>query len=173
MPRKPKPLPELLYGSSISWAGHVFRVLSSVHGVRWLELSDTPFEALEETLHARIVPDDSSNDRVLDQLHEYFRGERRAFDLNLALRGTRFQIDVWNALRAIPYGATQSYGQIAQAIGRPNAARAVGQAAGANPVPIIVPCHRMIGKSGQLVGFGGGLPLKEKLLMLEQGSLSL
>jgi len=173
MPRKPKPLPELLYGSSISWAGQVFRVLSSVRGVRWLELSDTPFETLEAVLHARIVPDDSSNKRALDQLHEYFAGERRAFDLPLDVRGTPFQIDVWNALRAIPYGASRSYGMIAQEVGRPKAARAVGQAAAANPIPIIVPCHRMVGKSGQLVGFGGGLPLKEKLLMLEQGSLSL
>ena len=173
MPRKPKPLPELLYGSSISWAGQVFRVLSSARGVRWLELSDTPFEALEGTLRARIVPDDSSNEAVLDQLHEYFRGERRRFDLELDLRGTPFQMDVWSALGEIPYSESRSYGQIAQKIGRSNAARAVGQAAGANPVPIIVPCHRMIGKSGQLVGFGGGLPLKEKLLMLEQGSLNL
>jgi O-6-methylguanine DNA methyltransferase len=173
MARKPKPLPEHLYGSSIGWAGHVFRVLSSAKGVRFLALSDTPFGTLEKRLRARIVPDDSVNDRVLEQLHQYFRGERRVFELPLDLRGTVFQQAVWTALCAIPYGESKTYGQIAAAVGRPGAARAVGQAAAANPIPIIVPCHRMIGASGQLVGFGGGLPLKEKLLMLEQGALSL
>jgi methylated-DNA-[protein]-cysteine S-methyltransferase len=89
------------------------------------------------------------------------------------VRGTPFQRDVWNAISEIPYGETASYSELAAAIDRPKALRAVGQAVGANPTPIVVPCHRVIGKSGHLVGFSGGLPLKERLLMLEQGSLRL
>jgi len=82
-------------------------------------------------------------------------------------------MSVWNTLSQIPYGKTMSYGEIAVAIGRPHATRAVGGAVGANPIPIVIPCHRVIGKDGSLVGYGGGLPLKERLLALEQGSLDL
>ena len=101
------------------------------------------------------------------QLTEYFRGKRRAFDIELDLRGTDFQIEVWNALLDIPYGETISYGELAGRIGRPNASRAVGAANGKNPIPIIIPCHRVIGSNGTLTGFGGGLPTKRALLELE------
>jgi len=101
------------------------------------------------------------------QLREYFAGERRAFDLPLAPRGTPFQLQVWQALAGIPYGSTVSYAQLAQAVGNPEAMRAVGAANGRNPLPIVLPCHRVIGADGALVGFGGGLPVKHQLLRLE------
>ena len=104
---------------------------------------------------------------VREQLAEYFSGERKDFDLPLALRGTEFQVSVLEALQGIPYGETTSYGAIAKQIGRPKAVRAVGAANGRNPIPIIVPCHRVIGSSGDLTGFGGGLDTKAALLRLE------
>jgi methylated-DNA-[protein]-cysteine S-methyltransferase len=105
------------------------------------------------------------------QLRAYFAGELREFDLPLDMRGTDFQLRVWHQLLKIPYGETRSYSQVAHAIHAPNAVRAVGAANGANPISIVVPCHRVIGSSGKLVGYGGGLPMKKRLLALEQGSL--
>jgi methylated-DNA-[protein]-cysteine S-methyltransferase len=101
------------------------------------------------------------------QLDEYFAGERREFELPLAPRGTEFERHVWQALCTIPFGETRSYAEIAAAIGRPAACRAVGRANGSNPLPIVVPCHRVIGSDGSLTGFGGGLELKRFLLALE------
>jgi O-6-methylguanine DNA methyltransferase len=105
---------------------------------------------------------------ALTQLQAYFAGGLREFQLPLAMAGTEFQLRVWRQLQTIPYGKTCSYSAIAQAIGRPAAVRAVGAANGANPLPIVVPCHRVIGASGKLVGYGGGLPLKKRLLALER-----
>ena len=105
------------------------------------------------------------------QLRAYFSGSLRNFDLPLDLRGTPFQLKVWSALEGIPHGETRSYLQIATGIGAEKAVRAVGAANGANPIPIVVPCHRVIGSGGKLVGYGGGLPLKKRLLILE-GALS-
>lgn len=105
--------------------------------------------------------------KVTEQLDEYFAGERVAFDLPLQPAGTEFQNTVWKALTKIPYGETWSYGQLASHIGRPKASRAVGAANGLNPIPIIIPCHRVIGSNGKLTGFGGGLETKEFLLNLE------
>lgn len=101
------------------------------------------------------------------QLREYFAGARRTFDLPLAPRGTAFQQRVWAALRAIPYGETRTYGELAAAIGSPNASRAVGKANHHNPIPIVIPCHRVIGANGTLTGYAGGLEVKRKLLALE------
>ena len=101
------------------------------------------------------------------QLHEYFTGERKAFDLPLSIKGTDFQQAVWNALMDVPYGETRTYGEIAKAIGKPKAARAVGMANNRNPVSIVIPCHRIIGADGSLTGYGGGLNAKEFLLKLE------
>ncbi len=101
------------------------------------------------------------------QLQAYFFGSRQAFDLSLAPQGTAFQLSVWQALATIPYGTTISYAQLAQRIGQPTAMRAVGAANGRNPLPIVVPCHRVIGANGALTGFGGGLPTKRFLLQLE------
>ena len=104
---------------------------------------------------------------VAVQLGEYFAGRRRRFDVPLRPAGTPFQLAVLEALRTIPYGETRSYGDIAQQIGRPRAVRAVGMANGRNPLPIIIPCHRVIGADGSLTGFGGGLKAKRHLLALE------
>ncbi|GJL56618.1 MAG: methylated-DNA--protein-cysteine methyltransferase [Nitrospirales bacterium] len=106
--------------------------------------------------------------RIISQLEEYFDGRRKRFSIKLSQQGTGFQQQVWKALRTIPYGETVSYSTIARAIGKPTASRAVGAANGQNPISIIVPCHRVIGANGQLVGYGGGLPIKQSLLALEQ-----
>ena len=110
---------------------------------------------------------------VICQLEAYFEGKLKDFDVPLVLDGTEFQLLVWNNLRKIPYGETVSYGQLARRIGSPEATRAVGLANGSNPIPIIIPCHRVIGSNGDLTGFGGGLPVKKKLLALESRQLSL
>jgi methylated-DNA-[protein]-cysteine S-methyltransferase len=107
------------------------------------------------------------------QLREYFAGERTRFDLPLQMEGTDFQREVWSALLDIDYGRTKSYGDLAQRIGRPDAVRAVGLANGRNPISIVVPCHRVIGASGSLTGYGGGLERKRFLLELEAGVPSL
>jgi methylated-DNA-[protein]-cysteine S-methyltransferase len=104
---------------------------------------------------------------IFKQIEEYLRGERKIFDIQMALRGTDFQRKVWRELLKIPYGETRSYKEIAQQIGVPKGARAVGMANNKNPISIIIPCHRVIGASGDLVGYGGGLDLKQKLLALE------
>ena len=101
------------------------------------------------------------------QLSEYFDGDRTSFDVPLDLRGTPFQEAAWRALGDIPYGSTRSYGEQAALVGRPKAVRAIGQANGRNPVPIVLPCHRVIGADGSLTGFGGGLDLKTQLLQHE------
>jgi len=102
------------------------------------------------------------------QLSEYFQGRRRSFDLKLSPHGTGFQLAVLQALQTIPYGETRSYADIARAVGKPNAVRAVGAANGRNPLPIVIPCHRVIGSNGSLTGFGGGLDTKRFLLDLER-----
>ena len=102
-----------------------------------------------------------------EQLTAYFAGERKSFDLKLNPVGTEFQLQVLEELQKIPYGITASYGDIAKRIGRPKAVRAVGAANGRNPIPIIIPCHRVIGSTGKLTGFGGGIPTKKALLKLE------
>jgi methylated-DNA-[protein]-cysteine S-methyltransferase len=112
---------------------------------------------------------DKTLDAACRQLDAYFAGQRVGFSLPLELDGTPFQRRVWSALQDIPYGETRSYSQLAQAIGGPCAVRAVGAANGRNPIAIIVPCHRVVGATGALVGFGGGLDRKKFLLNLEQG----
>lgn len=111
--------------------------------------------------------DDDSLDEAARQLRDYFAGARCDFDLALDPRGTEFQLRTWRALRDIPYGATATYADVARAIGKPRAVRAVGAANGRNPLPIVVPCHRVIGSDGSLTGFGGGTDVKRKLLQLE------
>ena len=113
------------------------------------------------------IPSDVS-DLANMQLQEYFRGKRTAFDLPISLKGTPFQLAVWNSLLEIPYGEVRTYGQIAARLGNPKASRAVGQAANRNPLWIVVPCHRVIGRSASLTGYAGGLDMKHALLELEQ-----
>lgn len=105
---------------------------------------------------------------AIKQINEYLDGKRSSFDLPLELKGTEFQNKVWNALKEIPSGETKSYGEIARRIGNEKASRAVGMANNKNPIPIIIPCHRVIGSNGKLVGYAGGLDIKEKLLDLEK-----
>jgi methylated-DNA-[protein]-cysteine S-methyltransferase len=114
------------------------------------------------------MPDDRAFPDVVDQLEAYFAGKRTDFDLDLSLAGSEFQRRVWQALLTIPYGETRSYGQVAEQIGAAGAARAVGLANGHNPIAIIVPCHRVIGASGSLTGYGGGLDRKRSLLEMEK-----
>ncbi|MCH5265858.1 MAG: methylated-DNA--[protein]-cysteine S-methyltransferase [Lachnospiraceae bacterium] len=106
--------------------------------------------------------------QACQELEEYFAGKRKVFSVPLSVHGTEFQERVWKELQKIPYGTTCSYGQLAAAIGKPKACRAVGMANNRNPLPIFIPCHRVIGSNGKLVGYGGGLDIKEKLLKLEQ-----
>ncbi|MZD05089.1 methylated-DNA--[protein]-cysteine S-methyltransferase [Streptomyces sp. SID5785] len=121
----------------------------------------------EETFGVR---DERPFGAVTEQLDAYFRGELTRFDVPLALHGTPFQRSVWDQLRAIPYGETRTYGELAEALGSPGASRAVGLANGKNPIGVIVPCHRVVGANGSLTGYGGGLPRKQRLLDLERGT---
>ncbi|HXZ33266.1 MAG TPA: methylated-DNA--[protein]-cysteine S-methyltransferase [Terriglobales bacterium] len=127
--------------------------------------------------HARLEPswkeDIEFLEETIAELRSYFAGELEEFDLPLAPVGTAFQLKVWKRLCEIPYGETISYGELARRIGNPKASRAVGLANGANPIPIVIPCHRVIGSNGKLTGYGGGLPIKEKLLALERRQLRL
>lgn len=106
-------------------------------------------------------------ERAAAEIMEYFAGERREFTVPVKTGGTPFQEKVWKALKQIPFGETRSYGQIAEAVGSPRGARAVGMACNRNPILLLIPCHRVVGSTGKLVGFGGGLPMKERLLALE------
>jgi len=140
---------------------------------------DSPFgpiqigyeEAIRAIRHVEKKGEDHNpsplSDDAARQLEEYFRGERQSFDLPLAPVGTPFQMAVWEALRTIPYGETRSYGQIAAAIGNPKGSRAVGMACNRNPIWIVIPCHRVVGSTGKLTGYEGGLDMKRSLLELE------
>lgn len=118
----------------------------------------------------QIVPDRGHHEKVHRELIRYFEGSGKRFTVKTHLFGTEFQLQVWTALRTIPYGSTTTYKTVSEMIGNPNATRAVGGAVGRNPIPILIPCHRVIGENGSLVGFGGGIDRKRKLLRLE-GSL--
>ena len=124
-------------------------------------------------VHSTWQEDTSALSGAVEQLRAYFRGQLEKFDLALAPEGTRFQQEVWRELAKIPYGHTISYGELARRIHRPKASRAVGLANGQNPLPIVIPCHRVIGSNGKLTGYGGGIPVKEKLLALERRQLRL
>jgi methylated-DNA-[protein]-cysteine S-methyltransferase len=132
-----------------------------------------PRDGRPAAVDSRWVQDASTFSETTRQLRAYFAGELENFDLALAPAGTQFQQKVWNALCKIHYGQTISYGELAGRIGNPNASRAVGLANGSNPIPIIIPCHRVIGANGKLTGYGGGLEIKEKLLALERRQLRL
>lgn len=129
-------------------------------------------ETRKKEMPAQEVQEMQEAQEILEQaareIGEYFEGKRRAFAVPTAAAGTPFQQAVWNALKEIPYGETRTYGEIARRIGHPRASRAVGQANNRNPLPIVVPCHRVIGASGALTGYAGGLAVKERLLELER-----
>jgi len=163
---------ENVYYSPVETTWGTFMLASTDKGIcqlHFLRKDDACFFAwLEKKLGARGEPNPRVHRDAARELKEYLQGRRKQFDLPLDLRGTPFQLKVWAQLRAIPYGETASYGEIAKAAGTPKGARAVGMANHANPVLLMVPCHRVIGKNGDLVGFGCGLELKEKLLNLEK-----
>jgi methylated-DNA-[protein]-cysteine S-methyltransferase len=165
---KRQPMSGMFYAKIESPVGRLLLVSDS-QGLRQLSFASSK--------RAASVQPDWSEDKapfteVIRQLQAYFGGELKVFDLRLAPEGTEFQLLVWSSLRTIPYGETISYAQLAQNIGNPKAVRAVGLANGCNPIPIIIPCHRVIGSDGNLTGFGGGLPNKKKLLALESQQLS-
>ncbi|MGQ9654313.1 MAG: methylated-DNA--[protein]-cysteine S-methyltransferase [Thermodesulfobacteriota bacterium] len=126
-----------------------------------------PLEAKARVWGLGVHDDPEANQGAIEQLREYFEGKREEFDLPLDLRGTRFQLRVWRALQAIPFGETRSYKDIAFEIGHPGAFRAVGQANGRNPVPIVIPCHRVLRSDGGIGGFSSGLDIKARLLAME------
>jgi len=129
---------------------------------------------IKKGLDAEFVEqDDEILEKTRKQVDEYLNGNRKEFDIPLLMVGTDFQRRVWKALKKVPYGVTSTYGQIAEDIGSPRAVRAVGNANRANPISIIVPCHRVIGSDGELVGYGGGLSVKKRLLKLEQRNTGL
>ena len=157
-----------IFGSSLG----VIRIASTEKGVCKIALPKESEEDFSRWLEAHfgpqnVIEDRSKNEAVLAELESYLAGELREFQSPLDLRGTEFQMKVWKELRTIPYGTTCSYRDIAERIGHPRAYRAVGAANRANPIPIIVPCHRVIGQDGSLTGYGGGLTMKERLLRLE------
>ncbi|MGO4887608.1 methylated-DNA--[protein]-cysteine S-methyltransferase [Anaerobacillus sp. MEB173] len=166
----------IFYGEMDSPLGPL-TIVSSSQGVCHIE-----FGSIEQTLPQlkgwlkkhflkfELILNQEKSQPVITQLQEYFSGERYQFDLSLDLVGTPFQIRVWEALQKIDYGETRSYKQLAQDIGAPKAVRAIGGANNKNPIPIIIPCHRVIGSNGAMVGYGGGLDKKEHLLEIE-GSL--
>ena len=152
--------------------GNYERLLESPVGPLTLQAEDGALTAILFGDRRKGLPgDDPVLEQAVGELMEYFTGYRREFTVPVHMRGTVFQREVWAALCEIPYGATASYGDIARRIGRPRACRAVGMANHRNPVPIIVPCHRVIGSSGALTGYGGGLPVKSFLLAWEKEHL--
>ncbi|HEY3356211.1 MAG TPA: methylated-DNA--[protein]-cysteine S-methyltransferase [Polyangia bacterium] len=150
----------------------VQKLMPSPLGALRLVATDAALVGVYLPAQAGVPAEDVASHPVLDQtareLDEYFRGERRAFTTPLAPHGTPFQLAVWQALAAIPFGEVRSYAALAQAVGRPRAVRAVGAANGRNPLSIIVPCHRVVAAAGALTGYAGGLPAKEWLLAHER-----
>ena len=136
-------------------------LVADEHGLRQI---DFPGAEPDQRIDAGWQRSRRHLDVAIEQLGAYFAGQLQAFDVPLAARGTDFRRSVWNELVHIPYGETISYGELARRIGQPQASRAVGAANGANPLPIIVPCHRVVGANGKLTGFSGGLPIKQWLL---------
>ncbi len=137
-------------------------------GDKLLESIEFPVQGTKKKPGVGFIYNEKPFLQVLKQLKAYFKGELTKFDLEFNIQGTKFQKSVWRELETIEYGKTISYGEVAQRIGNPKAARAVGMANNKNPIPIIIPCHRVIGKDGSLTGFGGGLEIKQYLLELEK-----
>lgn len=157
-----------------------YSYLDTPVGVLLLKANEDGLREINFSKHGRAAPPSSDGQEApavfsetIRQLRAYFRGELEEFEIRLAPEGTEFQQKVWSELSKIPYGETISYGELARRIGNPKASRAVGLANGSNPIPIIIPCHRVIGANGKLTGYGGGLPVKEKLLALEKRQLRL
>jgi methylated-DNA-[protein]-cysteine S-methyltransferase len=143
------------------------RVIADTDGIKRVELFEEDWEKFLND-HPDMVEDQALCSEAIRQLDEYFNGKRKDFDLPLSIEGTDFRRQVWQALQSIPYGEVKSYAEVAEMIGNPKAVRAVGQANRANQLPIFIPCHRVIGKSGNLVGYAGtNTPIKKMLLEIE------
>ncbi len=172
-PDTASPVPETLlmtrYQSPLGW----YTLVSSVRGIVCVSPEEhfPPFLARWQKDGTMVLEGDGYNTRTASELDAYFAGKLRLFTVPLDLRGTDFYRLAWEFLCTIPYGETRTYGEMARALGRPAASRAVGQANGSNPVSIIVPCHRVVGANGKLVGYGGGLDRKQALLDLETSAL--
>jgi O-6-methylguanine DNA methyltransferase len=164
---------EIVHTTSADSPIGTLRLASTSAGLAYVELPRASGRGMSGWLR-RCMPDAqcvegfTPNRDAIRQILEYLEGKRSEFDLALDLRGTVFQLEVWSALREIPYGETRSYAQQAVVVGRPKAVRAVGTANGSNPLSLVVPCHRVIASGGKLGGYGGGLELKAKLLAMEQ-----
>jgi O-6-methylguanine DNA methyltransferase len=164
---------EIVHTAQVDSPIGTLQIASTAAGLAYVELPHASGRGLRGWLRrhapaARIGQGYAPNKVAVGQVLEYLQGKRTGFDLPLDLRGTDFQLEVWSALLEIPYGETRSYADVARAVGRPRALRAVGAANGANPISLVVPCHRVIATGGRLGGYGGGLPLKAKLLAMEQ-----
>lgn len=164
---------ETLFTSRFETPLGSLRIATSEKGLVYIELpneSGRGFGGWKNThaKDAKVVESRAKNDAIIDQLMEYAEGTRRVFEIDLDLRATPFQKSVYKFVAKIDYGETLSYSDIADAIGNPKAVRAVGAANGANPIPLVIPCHRVIARGGALQGYAGGLDLKAKLLAMEQ-----
>lgn len=171
---RPTPLPALVATTPLATPRGTARLFGTARGLLFVALPGDARDSSErwlrrETAGASYVDDPTMLGDAVLQLTEYFAGARRDFSVALDWRGTPFQRAVWQAVLAIPYGETRSYGEVAAALGRPQAARAVGAANGANPLAPLVPCHRLIGLDGSLRGYGAGVEVKRWLLDLERG----
>lgn len=163
---------EIFYVAEFESPVGVMRVASTDRGLAYVRLPSEEGRGLSGFLQrfARrpsLVDAFAPNRPAIAQIRDYLEGKRTDFDLSLDLRATDFQRRVYEAVAAIPYGEVRSYAEVARAIGHPSAVRAVGAANGANPLPLVVPCHRVVGSGGHLGGYGGGLPLKRRLLAME------
>ncbi len=168
---------DTLYWSSTPTPRGTCVVMATEQGVCWTGTPGSPTDAgfswlklrgklaFDEVVEGEAI---APLQQAMDELRRYFAGELVQFTCPLDLHGTLFQLAVWHEMLRIPYGETRTYGELARVLGRPAASRAVGAASGANPVAIIVPCHRVVGSNGSLTGYGGGLPTKEWLLVMEK-----
>jgi O-6-methylguanine DNA methyltransferase len=163
---------EIIYTTRFDSPVGNFRAASTERGLAYVQLPKAAGRGFSGW-RLRCMPDAECRDEyepnrvAITQILEYLKGKRTKFELELDLQGTPFQLDAWYALREIPYGEVRTYADVARAIGRPRAVRAVGTANGANPLSLVVPCHRVVAAGGKLGGYGGGLPLKKKLLAME------
>lgn len=167
-----KNTPTTIYWECLGYKGWEFCLAADDDGLCRVLQPNEPMSVLENWAsrnfpRVALIRDNRRLGPYIAQFEEYFQGRRQTFDFPLDLRGTGFQLSVWETLLKIPYGTTKSYSEIAVEVNRPAAVRAVGSANGANPIPIAVPCHRVIGKNGLLTGYRGGLEIKEELLRIE------
>lgn len=165
----------IIYWTQLVYENWKIYMAATSKGLSFVGSQDKPFEELEVWVNkhysgSELIQDENMLQPYVEEFKEFFQGVRNSFTIPQELKGTAFQTEVWNALCKIPYGETWTYSDIANAIQRPSAVRAVGAAIGANPVLLTVPCHRVVGKNGKLTGFRGGLDMKAELLKIEKNA---